>query len=158
MPPQEDSLSGTQHHILTASCGAALAGLAPVALYQLGAIGHLPDPPCGWFDSDRITSSKTAHPFGIPDSLLGMASYGATMALILAADRSVPGRRVLGAKLCLDGAVAGFNCIRQIVSFRSLCSWCMVTAAATAAMVYAGRHLLEATAAEAAGRVKANIR
>ena len=157
MHPQENSLSTGQHRMLIAGCAAALGGLVPVALYQLGVIEHVPDPPCAWFDSDRITSSRVAHPFGIPDSLLGMASYGTTLALIVAADRSMPARRFLGAKLGLDGAMAGFNAIRQVVSFGRICSWCMITAGATAAMVYVGRHLVEATALETATAVGAKI-
>ncbi len=157
MHSQESSLSAVQHRMLIASCVVALGGLAPVALFQLGFLGHLPDPPGAWFDSDRITSSKIAHPFGVPDSLPGIASYGTTLALTLAAGHSRRARRLLGAKLCLDGAMAGFNSIRQVVSFGRICSWCTVTAGGTAAMVYAGRHLMRATALETARTAKAEI-
>lgn len=116
----------------------ALATLVAVALYQLHGIDGLPDPPGPWFASNRITSSQSAHPLGIPDSLPGLGSYAATLTLILLAHRSPTLRKVLRAKLLLDGGMAGFNVVRQVVVFRKLCSWCTGTALATAALVPAG--------------------
>ncbi len=121
-----------------AAAAAALATLVPVALYQLHATEKLPDPPGSWFDSPRITMSKTAHPLGIPDSLLGLGSYAATLALLLAARRSPLARKLLQAKLIADAGAAGFNVVRQVVSFRKLCSWCTGTALATSVLVPAG--------------------
>lgn len=123
------TLSATSVTILT---------LLPIALYQCHAIYHLPDPPGSYFDSHRITASKSAHPLGIPDSLLGLASYGTTMALVFAARRSQTGRTLLRAKLLIDGSMAAINVTRQVVSFRKLCSWCTGTALATAVLVAAG--------------------
>lgn len=127
---------------LIAASAASIVSLAPVALYQLGAVRHLPDPPFRLFDSDAITSSRMAHPFGVPDSLLGIASYGVTLALALApAERSML-RRALAAKIALDGCLAGANTVRQMVSFRRICFWCMGTVLTSAAIVWSGRKLL----------------
>lgn len=123
----------------TFGCCAALGTLVPIALYQGGVLEHLPDPPGEIFNSDRITSSKTAHPLGIPDAYLGLASYSATLTLVLLARRSPGARKLLGLKLAGDAGVATFNVIRQVVSFGKLCSWCTGTALATAVMVYGGR-------------------
>ena len=139
-----------EERVMLAACCAALATLGPVALHQLGVLDHLPDPPGEIFDSARITESAMAHPLGVPDSLLGMASYGTTLTLILMARRSEAARRVLGAKLALDGAVAGFNVVRQVTRFGKLCSWCTGTAIATAVMVYAGRGRIAESARAAA--------
>lgn len=128
--------------LLLAANGAAIASLVPVVLHQLGGLRHLPDPPGSLFDSDRITDSRMAHPFGVPDGLLGVASYGTTLTLALMACRSRRAGRLLGAKLLLDGGVATFNASRQVVRFGKLCSWCMGTVAATAVMVYAGRRFI----------------
>jgi uncharacterized membrane protein len=124
--------------LLIASTAAAVITLLPVAAHQLGLIKHLPDPPSRIFDSDRITGSKSAHPFGVPDSLLGLGSYGVTLALALMAPECRCARRVLALKLAADGSLAGFNVVKQIVSFRRLCSWCTGTALCTLAMVVAG--------------------
>lgn len=128
--------------LLVAATGAAIATLIPVAARQMGVIDSLPDPPGSLFDSDRITASKAAHPLGIPDGLLGLGSYSVTLELALMARKHPGARRVLAFKLAGDGALAGFNVVRQIVSFRKLCSWCTATALCTVVMLFAGRHVI----------------
>lgn len=123
-------------------CVLALAALIPVALFQAEVIEQLPDPPGDIFDSERITMSKTAHPFGIPDSYLGLASYGTTLALVLLARKNPTARKLLGLKLVGDGAVASFNAVRQVVTFGKICSWCTGTALATGLIVYGGREAI----------------
>ncbi len=118
---------------------AALASLVPVALHQFGAISHLPDPPLAICDSDLITQSKMAHPLGIPDSVLGISSYAITLALLANAPRSPVVKKLAAVKLAGDGCVAVANAIRQVVVFRKVCSWCLLTVAATGWMVVAGR-------------------
>jgi uncharacterized membrane protein len=133
----------TAHTLAIAAAGTAIATLIPVALYQCGSIPHLPDPPGAYFASEAITSSKAAHPLGIPDSLPGLASYGISMALLLAARKSSTARTLLHAKLLADGSLAAINMTRQIISFRKLCSWCTGTALATAVLVPAGLAFLK---------------
>lgn len=130
---------------MMACCGGAIAALVPVALYQTGVLRRLPDPPMEVFASERITSSKVAHPMGVPDALLGLGSFGATLGLVLAARRSAAVRPVLGAKLAIDAGTAMFNLGRQVVVFRKLCSWCTGTAMGAIAMAVAGRRLIAAT-------------
>ena len=122
------------------ACVAAMAALLPVVGKQLGVLPHLPDPPSGVFDSDAITASPQAHPFGVPDGVLGLASYGTTFLLLLAArGRSPVAQKLLAAKLTGDASMAVFNVARQPVTFRKLCSWCMGAAVATGAMVMFAR-------------------
>ena len=130
----------------TAVTGAALAlgTLLPVALFQTGVLRRLPDPPGSIFDSAWITSSKDAHPFGIPDALLGLGSYGVTMALLLAAPECGLARKALAVKLAGDSSMAAVNVVKQFVKFRRICSWCTGTAIATGVMVAAGRRYLKA--------------
>lgn len=132
---------------LIASCAMTLVTLVPVALFQIGVIKRLPDPPFPIFDSARITHSKIAHPLGVPDALLGIVSFGVTLSLILLASRRRGARQLLGAKLTLDASAAAFNATRQIVSFGKLCSWCSGTALAAAAMACAGRKEIRNTCA-----------
>ena len=127
---------------LVIATSAALLTLAPVAARQLGLIDHLPDPQGSVFASDEITGSPLAHPMGIPDSLLGIASYSATLGLVLLARHHPLGRKLLAAKLVADGAAAGVNTVRQIANFRKLCSWCTATAISTVFMVVAGRKII----------------
>lgn len=122
----------------TACCGAALLSLVPVAAHQLGLLRHLPDPPGEVWDSDGITGSAAARPLGVPDGLLGLGNFSVTLGLLLAARRCEGARRLLGWKLLADGSAAGFNVVRQVVTFRRLCSWCMGTAVAAFGTVYFG--------------------
>jgi uncharacterized membrane protein len=138
-------MSGSERSRLIAitAASAAIATLIPVALYQCHVIETLPDPPGAWFDSEMITSSKAAHPMDVPDSLPGLASYGVTLALAIMSRRSLVARRVFGVKLILDGGMAAVNVVKQVVSFRRLCSWCTGTALMTAVLVPAGRHYVK---------------
>ncbi len=134
----DESSSG----LLLAGTSAAILTLLPIAAHQLGLLDHLPDPPSCIFDSDTITDSSSAHPLGIPDSLFGLGSYGVTLTLVLLAQRNHRARLLLASKLTADGAIASFNVVKQVVSFRRLCSWCTGTALCTAVMVFAGRRLI----------------
>jgi uncharacterized membrane protein len=132
------SISERPRFTAITAASAAIATLVPVALYQCHAIESLPDPPGAWFDSEQITSSNAAHPMGVPDSLPGIASYGVTLALAILSRRSLLARKLFGAKLVLDGGMATVNVVKQVVSFRKLCSWCTGTALMTAVLVPAG--------------------
>lgn len=150
MPPPETHPSPAPSPLLIGACCTALATLVPVALYQTSVISKLPDPPSSVFASERITSSKEAHPLGIPDALLGLASFSTTLALALLAKRSPLANKALGAKLTLDATAAAFNASRQVIGFGKLCSWCTGTALAAGVMAYAGRGIIQQTWSEAA--------
>ena len=51
-----------------------LASMTAVTLLQTGILKHLPDPPFGNFDSDRVNSSDTAYQLGAPDGSISLAS------------------------------------------------------------------------------------
>lgn len=128
-----------------ACCCAAMATLAPVALVQLRILKDLPDPPGRLFNSKRVVTSKGAYHLGIPDGVLGLASYGVTLALLLAAQPERPlVRRALRAKLALDATMAIRNVRKQITEHGRVCSWCMGAAIATAGVVYFSRKVRDA--------------
>jgi hypothetical protein len=81
MNSRKEAQNESPNRLLIAATSAAMITLLPVAAHQLGLLEHLPDPPFWIFDSDRITDSKSAHPLGVPDSALGLGSYGVTLAL-----------------------------------------------------------------------------
>ncbi len=140
-PPESTNGSSSNWALAAATC-AAVATLIPVVAHQVGAIDHLPDPPGPVFASDRITRSKSAYPLGIPDGILGLTSYGATLGLVALAPGNPKTRKLLAVKLLGDGSFAAFNVVRQVISFRRLCSWCTATAVCTAAMLIAGRRII----------------
>lgn len=140
--PTAEGMNGCSNWVLAAATGAAVVTLIPVAAHQIGAIDHLPDPPESVFASDRITESRSAYPLGIPDSILGLASYGVTLGLVATASGNPKARKLLAIKLLIDGSLATFNVVRQVISSRKLCSWCTATAVCTAAMLMAGRQII----------------
>ena len=125
--------------LLLGACCATLVTLVPVTLYQVGVVRQLPDPPLRIFDSERITMSKAAHPLGIPDGFLGIASFGVTLGLVLLARRHAMAKKALGLKLTLDASMAALNAGRQVIQFGKLCSWCTATALSSGVMAYSGR-------------------
>ncbi len=148
MPLEVERKTAAHDALLFGACCSALATLVPVALYQTGVISRLPDPPMSVFESERITMSKAAHPLGIPDALLGLISFSATLTLAILARRSRTARSLLGAKLALDASAAVFNAGRQVFSFGGLCSWCTGTAISAGVMAYAGRITIQDTFSE----------
>jgi uncharacterized membrane protein len=132
-----------------ACCGVAIISLLPVALLQLKVVDRLPELPGSLFNSSRVVTSQAAYPLGIPDSLLGLASYATTLALLIAAKPSRPvTRTALRAKLLLDGALAARNTRKQVTEHGKICSWCMGAAIATAGMVYFARKAREGRASQ----------
>ncbi len=128
-----------------ACCCAAMASLAPVALVQLRIMKDLPDPPGRLFHSKRVVTSKDAYHLGIPDGVLGLASYGVTLALLLAAQPERPlVRKALRVKLALDATMAIRSVRKQIAEHGRICSWCMGAAVATAGLVYFARKMRDA--------------
>lgn len=146
--PEESIDEKSSDALLIVASSAALLTLLPIAAHQLGGLDHLPDPPSSLFDSDRITDSRSAHPLGIPDSLLGLGSYAVTLALAVFVHKDRRIKTLLALKLVADGSVAAFNVGKQVVSFRKLCSWCTATALCTGVMVFAGRGLISEQASE----------
>ncbi|MBT2559383.1 vitamin K epoxide reductase family protein [Hymenobacter sp. ISL-91] len=65
--------------------GLSLVGVAAgqiVSLYQTGLIHHLPDPPVGPFNSDKVDASDYAYKrLDTPDALPMIVTYGLTAAL-----------------------------------------------------------------------------
>lgn len=146
----ESKATADDRPLMIGACCVAVSALVPVAMYQLGITAELPDPPLSVFDSERITMSKTAHPLGIPDAVLGIASFSTTLTLAILAKRNRTAARLLGIKLGLDASAATFNAVRQVVEFRKLCSWCTATALSAGMMTYGGRDSLRRVLMEGA--------
>jgi uncharacterized membrane protein len=58
-----------------------IASMLPVILYQTGIIRHLPDPPVGNFDSDKVNGSPTAFGYGGPDAPLTVMAHATNIVL-----------------------------------------------------------------------------
>lgn len=116
----------------------AMGSLAVVALYQMGLIKHLPDPPLPGFDADTVHSSAEAYALlAVPDAVLGLTSYAvtATLAAMGDADRTT-GRPwiplALAGKAAFDLVQAGRLTLAEVTEQRALSAWSLLVAAATA--------------------------
>lgn len=120
---------------------AAAACMGLISAYQVGLIRHLPEPPLPGLDADKVDASDEAYSYlSTPDGLLGLSSYAltATLAAMGGKDRAqrtpwVP--LALAGKVGLDAVVAAKLTYDQWAKHRAFCSWCLVAAAATFAML-----------------------
>lgn len=116
-----------------------VAAMAPIVLYQMGIIKHLPEPPLPGFDADAVDASGEAYALlAMPDAVLGIGNYAATMALAAAGGE----RRAedhpwlplaLAAKVGIDVAVAAKLTVDQWTKHRAFCFWCLLGAGASLA-------------------------
>lgn len=117
----------------------AMGSLSVVALYQMGVIDHLPDPPLPGFDADTVHGSAEAYArLSTPDAMLGLGSYAATAAL---AAMGAPNRATtrpwlplaLAAKVVCDVGLAGLLTWNELTVQRALSLWSLLTTGATGA-------------------------
>ncbi len=119
---------------IAALCSIAMVGLGAIAGYQLGWLKKLPDPPVRVFNSERIVTSRDAYKLlGIPDALLGLGSYGTTLALAWNHHRSPTetSSLLLTGKIAFDVYQAASHSITQWTQFHKLCAWCLIPTACT---------------------------
>lgn len=113
------------------------ASMALIALYQTGIISHLPEPPLPMMNADKVDASAEAYEkLAMPDAILGLGSYAATMGLAAmgGTDRVkempwVP--LLLAAKVALDVGNAAKLSLDQWTKHKAFCFWCLIGAAAT---------------------------
>ncbi len=119
----------------------AVAALGLVALYQLGVLRHLPDPPFSVFDSDEVDAAGEAYAvLTTPDAPIGMMSYAVTAVLagMGGAERArerpwIP--LALAAKVVVDALGGLYLTLEQVTRHRKLCFYCLLAAVASIASV-----------------------
>lgn len=116
---------------------AAMASLGVVALYQMGILPHLPDPPLPGFDADKVHGSSEAYArLAVPDAMLGLGSYAITTALAAMGgpDRAATQPWIplaLSGKVVFDLAQAGRLTINEVTVQHALSAWSLVATGAT---------------------------
>lgn len=124
-----------------ASCRRDIATLATVglidfgliSLFQLGAIRQLPDLPGKLFDTEKVNSSKDAVILGLPDGVVSLGAYTATIGLATAATRFKKQSRVLD--VALAGILLGqaLGAAQYLVNMtavqKKVCIYCVAGAA-----------------------------
>ena len=131
----------SRRRVIVALSLANVASMGLIALYQMGIIAHVPEPPLPRFDADRVNGSADAYAIlEMPDAILGLGSYAATMALAAMgpADRAQSRSWVplaLAVKTLFDAAQASRLTVNELTKQRTFCLWCLLTTGATLATV-----------------------
>jgi hypothetical protein len=109
--------------------GASLVGMASmalVALFQSGAIRHLPDPPVDGFDADHVNAPERSSLWGVPDGFCKCAAHAIMLALAAAwtADRARrrPWLPFLAAGFALGQAIAAGRALWRMPKVDK--AWC----------------------------------
>ncbi|MDQ4129597.1 MAG: vitamin K epoxide reductase family protein [Actinomycetota bacterium] len=129
-----------RRRVAALSLGAS-AAMGVVAAYQNGLLRHLPEPPLGLLDADRVDASGEAYQFlKTPDGALGLASYALTLVLAGAGTARRAEERpwlplALAAKVAADALGGLYLTAEQASKHRRFCSWCVAAAFASVAMV-----------------------
>lgn len=119
--------------------------LSVVGLYQFGVIRGVPEPGVPGLDADAVDASGEAYEMlRTPDSAVGIASAGVTLALagMGGAQRASEQPLIplaLFAKTVIDAVGALWLTAEQLTRHRAVCSWCTAGAAAllaSAAVAY----------------------
>ncbi len=120
---------------------AAIGSLGVVALYQLGLVDHVPEPPFPGLDADTVDASAEAYAvLAMPDAVLGIASYAVTLGLAAMGGQERTTARswlpvALALKVGFDALVAAKLTREQWTIHRAFCMWCLLAAGATFASV-----------------------
>ncbi len=115
----------------------AAGSMGVIALYQMGILKHLPEPPLPKLNADKVDASDEAYShLQTPDAVLGFGSYAVTMALAAAGGKDRATRQPW-----LSLATAGkvlfdtFQVLRMVRDQRTkenaFCFWSLLSGAAT---------------------------
>ncbi|MGE0059014.1 MAG: vitamin K epoxide reductase family protein [Dehalococcoidia bacterium] len=102
-------------------------------LLQLGVVKHLPDPPGGNFDSDKVNLSPAAFPLGVPDAPIGFAAFATSLPLIAIHPTSTTARRILAAKSSFEAAASIRYLYLMPSREKAWCPYCVAAALASIA-------------------------
>lgn len=110
-----------------------LVDFSLISLFQLGFIKNMPDLPGEVFDTEKVNSSKDAVLLGMPDGVISLGAYTATILLATAATRFKKQSRVLDVAMggIVLGQVAGAAQYLYKMAFvqKKVCIYCVAGAA-----------------------------
>lgn len=108
-----------------------------IALYQMGIVKKIPEPPWHKFNAEKVNGSAEAYShLATPDALLGLVNYVITACLAGAGAQSrwkthpwIP--LTMAGKIMMDATLGGKLTVDQWTKYRAFCFWCLLTTAAT---------------------------
>lgn len=119
----------------------ASGSMGLIALYQVGIIKRLPQPPLPMLDSDRVDASAQAYSrFSTPDGILGLGNYAVTMGLAAMGGKDRASKQpwiplLLAAKVGFDLSQAIRLFFDQKSKYHAFCFWCLLSAGTTLATI-----------------------
>lgn len=102
---QDSSEATRQRRNIAALSALGLIDFSLISLLQMGYFKKLPDLPGKVFDTVKVNTAEDAVILGIPDGVISLNGYGATMLVAMAATRFKKKSRLLD--LVLAGLVVG---------------------------------------------------
>lgn len=115
----------------------AIGCMGLIALYQIGVIKHLPEPPLPGLDADKVDASEEAFShLEMGDAFIGLGSYAATMGLAAMGPKDRAKTQpwiplALAAKAGADALQAAKLTYDQFAKHKAACFYCLIAAAAT---------------------------
>lgn len=115
----------------------SIASMGIIALYQIGILKHVPEPPLPVFDAGKVNGSAQAYMYlSTPDAVLGLGSYAATLSLAAMGPANRAEKQpwvpiALAVKVGADAILAGKLTVDQWTKHRALSFWCLLSAGST---------------------------
>lgn len=117
---------------IAALAAAGLLDFSLISLFQMGKIRELPDLPGKVFDTHKVNSSEDAVVMGLPDGVVSLGAYTATMMLAMAATRYKKQSRLLdvalGGVLLGQAAGAAHYLVNMTTVQKKACIYCIAGA------------------------------
>ncbi|MBF9253723.1 vitamin K epoxide reductase family protein [Pontibacter sp. 172403-2] len=132
---------------IAALAALGLVDFSLISLFQMGYIKDLPDLPGKLFDTKKVNTSEDAVLLGLPDGVISLGGYTATILLAMAATRYKKQSRLLDMALAgiLLGQAAGAAQYLANMTFvqKKICIYCVAGAAINFAALSPLRKLLK---------------
>jgi uncharacterized membrane protein len=116
----------------------SLVGLgtaAAASLLQTGVVRHLPDPPKGNFDADKVVKSDEAYVFGVPDATIALVGLAANVPIAAFGGTNRAGEQPIvpifaAGKSAVEAVFAGWYFYQMPTKEKAWCAYCILGAAA----------------------------
>jgi uncharacterized membrane protein len=145
---RKDSLPDTEkRRKIAALASVGLVDFSLISLFQLGYIRHLPDLPGQLFDTEKVNSSKEAVVLGLPDGVVSLGMYAATV--FLATVGSARKKQSRWTDMLMGGIVLGqaaggaYYLYNMVAVQKKVCVYCVAGALINFASVKPALDLLK---------------
>jgi len=144
---KDKSTDAENRRSIAAMAAAGLADFSLISLLQLGYFKNLPDIPGKVFNTKKVNTSKDAVMLGMPDGVISLGAYAATMLLATAGTRFKKRSRLFD--LALGGIVLGqaIGAVQYLYKMafvqKKICIYCVTGAAINLSSLKPAYHLIK---------------